>query len=66
MAVSYHAEEPIGFITLDKPPANSYDRGFMEELGGAIVQAADDEAAKVVVVRSSRPSPSRTPSRARR
>jgi enoyl-CoA hydratase/carnithine racemase len=55
MAVSYQAEEPIGFITLDKPPANSYDRTFMEELGGAIVQAADDEAAKVVVVRSSSP-----------
>jgi enoyl-CoA hydratase/carnithine racemase len=55
MAVSYHAEEPIGFITLDKPPANSYDRAFMEELGGAIVAAADDDAAKVVVVRSSSP-----------
>jgi enoyl-CoA hydratase/carnithine racemase len=55
MAVSYHAEEPIGFITLDKPPANSYDKAFMEELGGAIVAAADDDAAKVVVVRSSSP-----------
>jgi enoyl-CoA hydratase/carnithine racemase len=55
MAVSYNAEEPIGFITLDKPPANSYDRAFMEDLGGAIVQAADDEAANVVIVRSSSP-----------
>ena len=55
MAVSYHAEEPVGFITLDNPPANSYDRAFMEELGGAIVQAADDEAADVVIVRSSSP-----------
>jgi enoyl-CoA hydratase/carnithine racemase len=53
MAVSYHADEPIGFITLDNPPANSYDRAFMEELGGAIVAAADDDAAKAVVVRSS-------------
>jgi enoyl-CoA hydratase/carnithine racemase len=55
MAISYHAEEPIGFITLDKPPANSYDKAFMEELGGAIVAAADDDAAKVVVVASSSP-----------
>ena len=55
MAVSYHAEEPIGFITLDNPPANSYDKAFMEELGGAIVAAADDDAARVVVVRSSSP-----------
>jgi enoyl-CoA hydratase/carnithine racemase len=55
MAVSYHAEEPIGFITLDKPPANSYDKAFMEELGAAIVAAADDDDGKVVIVRSSSP-----------
>jgi len=55
MAVSYHAEDAVGFITLDKPPANSYDKAFMEELAEAIVAAADDEAAKVVVVRSSSP-----------
>lgn len=55
MAVSYHAEEPIGFITLDKPPANSYDKAFMEELGAAIVAAADDDDGKVVIIRSSSP-----------
>jgi enoyl-CoA hydratase/carnithine racemase len=55
MAVSYHAEEPIGFITLDKPPANSYDKAFMEELGAAIVAAADDDDGKVVILRSSSP-----------
>src|SRR5918992_933308 len=55
MAVSYHAEEAVGFITLDKPPANSYDKAFMEELAQTIVAAANDEAAKVVIVRSSSP-----------
>jgi enoyl-CoA hydratase/carnithine racemase len=55
MAVSYHAEEAVGFITLDKPPANSYDKAFMEELVESIVAAADDEAANVVIVRSSSP-----------
>jgi enoyl-CoA hydratase/carnithine racemase len=53
--VSYHSEDGIGFITLDNPPANSYDQSFMEELGKAIVDAADDEAGKVVVLRSSSP-----------
>jgi enoyl-CoA hydratase/carnithine racemase len=55
MAVSYHAEEAVGLIGLDKPPANSYDKAFMEELADAIVAAADDETAKVVIVRSSSP-----------
>jgi enoyl-CoA hydratase/carnithine racemase len=52
MAVSYSRDASIGFITLDKPPANSYDRDFVEELGAAITAAADDSAARVVVVRS--------------
>jgi enoyl-CoA hydratase/carnithine racemase len=55
MAVSYSSEDSIGFITLDKPPANSYDRGFVEELGEAITAAADDAGARAVVVRSSSP-----------
>ena len=53
--VSYHSEDGIGYITLDNPPANSYDQAFMEELGKAIVNAADDEGGKVVILRSSSP-----------
>lgn len=53
--VSYTVEDAIGFITLDNPPANSYNQAFMEELGRAIVSAADDEGAKVIVLRSSSP-----------
>jgi enoyl-CoA hydratase/carnithine racemase len=52
MAVSYAAEAPIGYITLDKPPANSYDKEYMDELGAAVDAARDDDGAKVVIVRS--------------
>ena len=55
MAVSYSSEDAIGFVNLDKPPANSYDRDFVEELGDAITAAADDSAGRAVVVRSSSP-----------
>src|SRR3954467_1869203 len=52
MAVSFSSEDAIGFITLDKPPANSYDFEFMEEMGAAVDAAAADDAVKVVIVRS--------------
>src|SRR3954471_20357413 len=52
MAVSFAVEGAIGYVTLDKPPANSYDREFMDELGTAVDAAAAADAAKVVIVRS--------------
>jgi enoyl-CoA hydratase/carnithine racemase len=52
MAVSFSADGGIGVITLDRPPANSYDLSFIEELAEAVDQAADEEDAKVVVLRS--------------
>src|SRR5919107_2024700 len=52
MAVSFAAEGAIGYITLDKPPANSYDREFMEEMGAAVDAVSDDDAVKVAIVRS--------------
>ena len=52
MAVSFSADEGVGVVTLDKPPANSYDLAFIEELGEAVRAAASDDAVKVVVVRS--------------
>ena len=48
MAVTYES----GTITLDKPPANSYDIDYMRELGAAIEAASADAAVRVVVVRS--------------
>ena len=52
MAVEYAREGSIGYITLDKPPANSYDLAFMEELGGCVRFAAEDDGAGAVILRS--------------
>ena len=53
MAVSFSADEGIGVVTLDRPPANSYDLSFIEELAEAVGRGcASDDAVKVVVVRS--------------
>lgn len=53
MAVEYSREGNVGYVTLDKPPANSYDLAFMEELGESIQAAAGDDGARAVVFRSS-------------
>ena len=52
MAVEYSREGNVGYITLDKPPANSYDLSFMEELGGCVRSAAEDDGAGAVILRS--------------
>jgi enoyl-CoA hydratase/carnithine racemase len=52
MAVSFSADESVGVVTLDKPPANSYDLEFIEELAASVEAAARDDDVKVVVVRS--------------
>jgi enoyl-CoA hydratase/carnithine racemase len=51
MAVTYNG----GTITLDNPPANSYDITFMRELAQAIEAAEADTDYLVVVVRSASP-----------
>ncbi len=52
MAVNYENDNGIGYITLDNPPANSYDLSFMEELGVAVESAADDSGAGAIILRS--------------
>ena len=52
MAVSYSRDAGIGAVTLDRPPANSYELGFIRELGQAVQKAAADDDAKVVILRS--------------
>jgi enoyl-CoA hydratase/carnithine racemase len=52
MAVSFDSDGGVGTITLDKPPANSYDIEFMRELSAAIAAARDADGVHVVVVRS--------------
>jgi enoyl-CoA hydratase/carnithine racemase len=51
MAVSFAAEGPVGTITLDNPPANSYDLQVMTAFGEA-VDAAIASDTRVVIVRS--------------
>src|ERR1700742_901645 len=52
MAVELSPAGAIGHIILDKPPANSYDKAFMDELGEAVEAVAIDDDIKVVIVRS--------------
>jgi enoyl-CoA hydratase/carnithine racemase len=52
VAVDFSVEGAVGYITLDKPPANSYDKAFMEELSAAVDAAAGDDGVKAVIVRS--------------
>jgi enoyl-CoA hydratase/carnithine racemase len=54
MAVSFSSEGPIGFITLDHPPANSYDLAFMTEFASAVDEATGD-GTRVVIVQSASP-----------
>ena len=54
MAVTFTEEGPIGFITLDKPPANSYDLEFMSEFSEAVDQAVVGNT-RVVIVQSGNP-----------
>jgi enoyl-CoA hydratase/carnithine racemase len=51
-AVRLEKQEAVGHIVLDRPPANSYDRAFMDDYGAAIDEAAKDDAVKAIVVRS--------------
>ncbi len=52
MPVTYAADGAIGTITLDNPPANSYDIELMRELADAIGTASADAGVRVVVLRS--------------
>jgi enoyl-CoA hydratase/carnithine racemase len=52
MAVRLEKQDAIGHIVLDRPPANSYDRAFMEELDAAIEEARRDDDVRAIVVRS--------------
>jgi enoyl-CoA hydratase/carnithine racemase len=52
MAVRLEKEGSVGIITLDRPPANSYDYGFLRELAGAVDDARFDDDVRAVVVAS--------------
>ena len=50
--VRYERQESVAHIILDRPPANSYDKAFLDDLSSAIDESRFDTAAKAVVVRS--------------
>jgi enoyl-CoA hydratase/carnithine racemase len=52
MSVELSKDSRVGFVTLARPPANSYDMAFVEELGAAVDESASDDDVKVVVMRS--------------
>src|SRR2546427_576431 len=52
MAVRFEKQDSIAHIVLDRPPANSYDKAFMDELDAAIEEAGRDDAVKAILLRS--------------
>ena len=51
-AVRYERQERVGHIILDRPPANSYDKTFLDDLSAAIDEARFDAECGAIVVRS--------------
>jgi enoyl-CoA hydratase/carnithine racemase len=52
MPVRFESEGAVGTITLDNPPANSYDIDTVRELADAIAAADGADGVRVVVLRS--------------
>ena len=50
--VTFTKSDAVGFITLNRPPANSYDIHFMRDLDAAIEAANGDAGVKVVILKS--------------
>jgi enoyl-CoA hydratase/carnithine racemase len=51
MSVTAEIRDRVAWITMDRPPANSYDPAFLEELDRCVGEAAEAEVA-VAVIRS--------------
>ncbi len=50
--VRLEKQERVGHIILDRPPANSYDKAFLDDLSAAIDEARFDGEVRAIVVRS--------------
>src|SRR3972149_3269233 len=50
--VTFSKSDAVGSITLNRPPANSYDINFMRDLDAAIEAAHGDAGVKVVILKS--------------
>ena len=49
--VHYRAENGVGILEMDDPPANTYTYDMMRQLDGAILRARMDESVYVIVLR---------------
>ena len=50
--VRLEKQDAVGHIVLDRPPANSYDLGFVQDMDAAIEAARADQGVRAIVVRS--------------
>lgn len=50
--VTFSTSGALGYLTLNRPPANSYEIGFMRDLEAAVQAANSDAGAKVVILKS--------------
>jgi enoyl-CoA hydratase/carnithine racemase len=49
--IDYEAQDGIGIITMDDPPANTYTHEMMRQMDDAILEARFDEAVHVILIR---------------
>src|SRR4030081_1694377 len=52
MSVKLEREGGVGVIVLDRPPVNSYDYQFLQQLGSTLDEARWDDEVRAVVVTS--------------
>ena len=52
MTVDYELDDAVALITIDRPPVNAYDAALERDLQAAWHRAAEDEAARAVVLRA--------------
>jgi len=50
--VTFSKSDSLGYITLNRPPANSYEIGFMRDLDTAVEAAEAESGVQVVILRS--------------
>ena len=55
MAVDFSVEQGVGFISLNRAPANAYDWQMLRELAEAVRRVREDPQVRVAVVRSALP-----------
>ncbi len=50
--VRLEKQDAVGHIVLDRPPANSYDKAFLDDLSAAIDEARFDAGVRAILIRS--------------